>query len=58
MMCYKDRTYCMFWLICKNGNTCDRAFTDDVKQAAEKAGLPVSFFAEFPECFIRWFEGA
>ena len=56
MMCYKDRTYCQFNLLCKLGLTCDRALTDNIKQKAEKFGLPICQFVNIPECFIPFFK--
>lgn len=60
MICYKDRTFCPYYPICKHGYTCDRAYTDKVRAAAEawwgKEGAPVAVYAEFPGCFVRWFE--
>lgn len=56
MMCYKDRTYCNFFLLCKTGHDCDRALTNEVAEGAKKAGLYISQYAEFPDCFIRFFE--
>lgn len=60
MMCYKDKTFCPFWRLCKNGYKCDRALTDKVIAGAEKwwgkPGAPICQYAEFPDCFVRWFE--
>ena len=56
MTCYKDRTFCTYYMLCKHGYTCDRAYTDAVRVAAAKAELPVAFYADFPGCFVRWFE--
>lgn len=35
MLCYKDMTFCDAQE-CKNFNTCDRAYTYEVRRAAEK----------------------
>ena len=57
MLCYKDRTYCPFHLLCKKGYTCKRALTDKVRRGAIDAKLPVSQFVEFPDCFdVIWGE--
>lgn len=56
MLCYKDRTYCPFSILCRDGYTCDRALTDKIKKDAEKFGLPISQFNDFPECFVPFFE--
>lgn len=54
MICYRDRTYCPFFPLCKK--SCDRALTAEIKVAAEKEGLPIAQYMEFPKCFVRWFE--
>ena len=56
MLFYKDRTYCPFGILCRDGYTCDRALTDKIKKDAEKFGLPISQFNDFPECFVPFFE--
>jgi hypothetical protein len=58
MMCYKDRTYCQVYLLCKEWQKgdCLDGLTPDVIDAAEKAGLPISQMAGFPDCFVPWFE--
>lgn len=56
MICYKDKTFCPHYLICKNGDTCNRALTPEIIQQAEKSGLPIARYTDFPDCFIRWFE--
>jgi hypothetical protein len=53
MICYKDRTYCAYFLLCKKGYICDRALTEDIKAAATEANLPISQFIGFPECFVE-----
>jgi len=54
MICYKDKTFCPYFILCKN--SCDRALTIDVKEEAKKSNLPIAVFTDFPECFVRWFE--
>lgn len=60
MICYKDRTWCPFYPFCKKGYNCDRACRQNVIDDAEKwwggPGAPIATYAEFPECFVRWFE--
>ena len=51
MICYKDRTFCRFYEECKDGSTCSRALTTDIIKNAEESKLPVSQYAEKPECF-------
>lgn len=50
-MQYRDMTFCGF-TDCKNFNTCSRRLTDAVEKAAELLRLPISQFAEQPECFV------
>lgn len=50
MLCYRDRTYCGF-TDCTDFDKCSRRLTESVKQAAELLRLPISQFAEQPECF-------
>jgi len=55
MMCYKDKTFCSFYSLCKDGYKCDRALTPSVKKGAVKAELLISQFTSFPECFtVIW----
>jgi len=60
MICYMDRTYCTFGLLCKSSSTCDRVLTEEITKSADewwgKEGAPICVFAEFPECFVRFFE--
>ena len=51
MLCYRDRTYCGF-ADCADFDKCSRRLTESVKQAAELLRLPISQFAEQPECFV------
>lgn len=55
MMCYADKTFCTYNIICKNSNTCNRILTEEIKQSAKKANLLISVFADFPECYTPWF---
>ena len=56
--CYKDSTYCGFYLICKRGHGCSRALTPDVKKAANEAGELICQYKTFPDCFIRFFDNS
>ncbi len=54
MLCYKDMTFCPYWKECKEGSTCHRALTDEVKQGAERwwpGEAPISVFTHPPKCF-------
>lgn len=62
MICYKDKTFCPFYLLC--ADPCERALTPEVKEDAEKwakeIGLdivPISQYANFPDCFKSIFKG-
>ena len=61
MICYRDMTFCCFEDR-KNfnfGKDCDRSFTKEVKESAEKwwktfkssDPVPVAFYVEKPDCF-------
>ena len=60
MICYRDRTYCTFGLLCKHGNTCDRVLTEKIKRDAKKwwgsTGAPIAVYQGYPECFKAFFE--
>ena len=56
MITYKDKTFCGFYLICKNAQECDRCLTPEVRAAAARAGMLISQFSKFPECFKAFFE--
>lgn len=60
MICYKDKTFCRFYLMCKNGYNCDRALTPDVKAIAEEwmENAPIAVFADYPDCFVRFFDAS
>ena len=48
---YRDMTFCRF-SDCTDFDKCSRRLTESVKQAAELLRLPISQFAEQPECFV------
>lgn len=56
MICYRDKTYCGSYLLCKKGSTCPRAKTPEVVKKAKDFGLPICEYAVSPECFVRFFE--
>jgi hypothetical protein len=60
MICYKDKTFCTFHLLCKNGSGCDRALTPKVIKDAKmwwgKDLAPIAQYKDPPECFVRFFE--
>ena len=51
MICYKDMTFCRFHEDCNEGDTCERAATTEVWEGAEAIGLPLSVYADKPQCF-------
>ena len=50
-MVYRDMTFCSFWAECNEGASCFRACTPDIEEKAHEFGLPISMFAEKPDCF-------
>jgi len=52
MICYRDMTFCPFWVQCTEALKCHRALTKKVAVAATKLGLPIAQFTEKPECFV------
>jgi hypothetical protein len=57
MLCYKDMTFCKFYMACMHGGTCHRAYTPKVAQAAREwwgnDEVPVAFFMLIPDCWER-----
>lgn len=51
MMCYKDMCFCPFYEACKKGDNCFRALTKEHFERAAKMKLPVSRYADKPQCF-------
>ena len=51
MICYKDKTFCHYFLICKNGNKCDKALTKEIINDTIKSELHISRYTDFPDCF-------
>ncbi len=62
MICYKDKIWCPYWMLCKNGHGCDRAYTPDVQKAAEQwwggKNAPVQMYGSFPDCFVPFFDNS
>lgn len=52
MFCYKDKTFCLFYMECVEGAACDRALTPAVVHEAKRHQLPVSEFMHKPDCFV------
>jgi hypothetical protein len=53
MLCYRDKTFCSF-SDCKEYNRCHRAITQEVKDGANRIGLPICRFVEQPDCFQEY----
>lgn len=59
MVRFKDMTFCPFWEECKDGEKCDRALTDRVREQASEwwSGFmsddpaPIACYTERPRCF-------
>ncbi len=50
MICYRDMTFCPFFG-CVSAGSCPRALTDDVRELARAAGLPICQFVDRPDCW-------
>lgn len=50
MICYRDMTFCPFFGDCKKADVCSRPLTADVVISAQRFGVPISQFAEKPQC--------
>ncbi len=61
MLCYKDRTWCVFDDCNQFGADCQRSLTEDVVEAAQEwwggEGFPVVIFASKPICFVEKDDG-
>lgn len=59
-MCYRDMTFCTYGPLCKASGTCNSVLTDKVQADADawwgKPGAPIMVYADFPSCFVRFFE--
>ena len=53
MICYKDKAFCPYWHDCQKGGECHRAMTDEVVRGSARAKLPISQFAEKPDCWEK-----
>ena len=54
-MCYKDTTFCSFYLECIHGETCKVALTPKVEEDAKKwwgeDNPPIAVYLYKPDCF-------
>jgi len=57
MICYRDVTFCPFYVRCCHGNTCHSALTPEVRIAADAwwggTGAPICEYTEKPHCFLE-----
>jgi hypothetical protein len=51
MICYRDMTFCGFYLECEEGEDCGRAMTDKIIDEANAIHLPIASYLGAPECF-------
>lgn len=49
--CYLDKIFCPFWEQCKNGWSCDKAMTKEVRGEMIRSDAPYASFFEKPSCF-------
>lgn len=50
MFCYKDQTWCPFYVDCIHAKDCSRQLTDKVKEDADKFGAPICQYSAPPFC--------
>ena len=55
MICYRDKTFCPFYLECIDGKDCTAALTLKVEEDAKKwwgeGTPPIAVYLDKPECF-------
>jgi hypothetical protein len=51
MLCYRDMTFCPYYMDCEEGNDCPRALKPHIIGKAAEAGLEISAYLDRPECF-------
>lgn len=51
MLCYKDKTFCIYYKSCKDGKKCERSLTDERIKEAQEERLYISSFIEKPVCY-------
>ena len=52
MLCYKDRTYCRFYKVCRDGKDCSQALKPEIEKAASMTHYRICQFATKPDCFV------
>lgn len=51
MLSYRDMTFCPYWKDCNSAYMCHRPLTWKVSETAKACGMPLSIYAEKPECW-------
>lgn len=51
MHCYRDMTFCSFYLTCEKAANCNRKLTPEVESIALSRNDPICQFVEKPECY-------
>lgn len=55
MMCYKDMTFCEFYIKCNKGGSCYKALTPKIIKDAVKwwggEDFPIAVFVDKPDCY-------
>ena len=51
MLCYRDITFCPYYMDCEEGNDCPRALKPHIIGKAAEAGLDISAYLDRPEGF-------
>ena len=51
MICYKDKTFCLYAEECEDGDKCGRKITDEDRKKATDLNLGICYYTEQPNCF-------
>lgn len=51
MICYRDMTFCPYHEDCAEAKNCSRPLTEDVRERADRIGLPIAQFQVKPGCW-------
>jgi hypothetical protein len=52
-----DNTFCNFYNLCSEKDTCDKKLTEEVEDEARKLGISVSRYIKVPKCFNSTIRG-
>lgn len=58
MIHYRDKTYCPFYKDCKKATDCPDTLTQEVKDAAFRAHLPIAQLIKKPKCHTDFEQGS